>query len=75
VVAASVKEPLTVLAKALPEHVRHQVEGPRLAFLEVGSNSDFLVPPAGLEPALPAPEAGALSSELRGHGGGGLAPW
>lgn len=29
---------------------------------------DFLeVPPAGLEPALPAPEAGALSSELRGQ--------
>ena len=25
------------------------------------------VPPAGLEPALPAPEAGALSSELRGR--------
>ena len=24
-------------------------------------------PPAGLEPALPAPEAGALSAELRGH--------
>jgi hypothetical protein len=24
------------------------------------------VPPAGLEPALPAPEAGALSAELRG---------
>src|SRR4029079_7250984 len=27
-----------------------------------------VVPPAGLEPAPPAPEAGALSSELRGHG-------
>src|SRR6266705_3135888 len=26
------------------------------------------VPPAGLEPAHPAPEAGALSSELRGPG-------
>lgn len=25
------------------------------------------VPPAGLEPALPAPEAGALSAELRGR--------
>jgi hypothetical protein len=25
-----------------------------------------IVPPAGLEPAHPAPEAGALSSELRG---------
>ena len=28
------------------------------------------VPPAGLEPAHPAPEAGALSSELRGRNGG-----
>ena len=28
------------------------------------------VPPAGLEPALPAPEAGALSTELRGRAGG-----
>ena len=27
------------------------------------------VPPAGLEPALPAPEAGTLSAELRGRGG------
>ena len=26
-----------------------------------------MVPPAGLEPAPPAPEAGALSAELRGH--------
>src|ERR1700676_1391032 len=28
---------------------------------------NFLVPPAGLEPAPPAPEAGALSAELRGR--------
>src|SRR5437660_558612 len=27
----------------------------------------FRVPPAGLEPAHPAPEAGALSAELRGR--------
>jgi hypothetical protein len=33
-----------------------------------GSTPRFLpVPPAGLEPAHPAPEAGALSSELRGR--------
>jgi site-specific DNA recombinase len=31
------------------------------------SNNDYLVPPAGLEPAPPAPEAGALSAELRGR--------
>jgi hypothetical protein len=28
---------------------------------------DCLVPPAGFEPAHPAPEAGALSPELRGR--------
>src|SRR5512132_2203728 len=32
-----------------------------------------VVPSAGLEPALPAPEAGALSAELRGLGGPSLA--
>ncbi len=31
------------------------------------STEDWSAPPAGLEPALPAPEAGALSAELRGH--------
>ena len=30
-------------------------------------NNDFLAPPAGLEPAPPPPEGGALSAELRGH--------
>lgn len=30
------------------------------------SNFSILVPPAGFEPAHPAPEAGALSPELRG---------
>ena len=31
------------------------------------SNGDLLVPQAGIEPALPAPEAGALSPELLGR--------
>ena len=40
-----------------------------------GSSSSLsLVPPAGLEPAHPAPEAGALSSELRGLACGGDEP-
>lgn len=33
-----------------------------------GRKGPASVPPAGLEPAQPAPEAGALSSELRGRG-------
>ncbi len=32
-----------------------------------GNTITILVPLAGLEPALPAPEASALSSELQGH--------
>ncbi len=39
--------------------------GPQLA--AVGSNKASLVPSAGFEPALPAPEADALSPELRGR--------
>ena len=35
------------------------------SIVRVGRGS--MVPPAGLEPALPAPEAGALSAELRGR--------
>jgi hypothetical protein len=35
--------------------------------LLIGVPVKFLAPPAGLEPAPPAPEAGALSAELRGR--------
>ncbi len=41
---------------------------PRSSASSERSGLPLTVPPAGLEPALPAPEAGALSSELRGHG-------
>jgi hypothetical protein len=50
VVGATVQEPLMVLAQALPEHLRGESEAapsPELAFLRVGSNSDFLVALAG----------------------------
>jgi hypothetical protein len=44
-----------------------------LGALSDNSSKNSLVPSAGLEPALPAPEAGALSAELRGLGGPSLA--
>jgi hypothetical protein len=75
VVAAEVKPTLTMLARALPEHLREadEAERPELLFSTVGSNSDFLVPPAGFEPAHRAPEARALSPELRGRTAGASA--
>src|SRR5207302_668718 len=55
VTGAEFKEPLTLLARDLPEHVLQQQPRlselvSRLCFSEVGWNSDWMVPPAGLEP-------------------------
>jgi site-specific DNA recombinase len=76
VVAATFREPLMVLARGLPDHVASLAAASepsdrddvpeQVVFSGVGLNSDWMVPPAGLEPAHPTPEAGALSSELRG---------
>jgi len=49
------------------EAMRKNKTNPKSLRRGIGSNKTFLVPPAGLEPAPPAPEAGALSAELRGR--------
>jgi site-specific DNA recombinase len=60
VVGATFKEPLMVLARDLPDYVRDLADPlepgdeavvPELVFSGVGLNSDYLVPPAGIEPA------------------------
>ena len=56
----------TLLAEDFQAAMDHNATNPDRDLVGRGSKMSALVPPTGFEPALPPPEGGALSPELRG---------